>query len=480
MGGVNIKLISLRNIDIKAGEKFLFNIESLDINTGDRIGLIGANGSGKSTFIKNIRENLDKKGVWAYQDQEKFELRGDYKQESIWGVNHLNHDYDKYSGGEKMKTSLAYIFSIRADIYVFDEPTSQLDMEGFEKFISMVKNLDTYIIISHDRNILDLLTDKTLVIKEKKLLTFPGNYSNYLQWEITDTKRQWTEYENYINEKTRLEAAAEAKKRQAKKAVKKPKGKTSNEIKQIDFGSLGKSKGGKAKSLSSQARHIEKRIEQLEVKEKPENLPSMKIEYNLTNPPKNKIVIYSENLNFSYKDKEIFRATSFFFKREEKIALIGKNGCGKTTLLSLIYKKYKDIYTVPKLKIGYLTQEMNHLIKSKTVYDNLKSVSIQNETINRIILKRVGFDKNSLNKEVRVLSSGEKVKLCLAMFCVADINFLMLDEPTSFLDIDSIKIIEQLLIEYEGSILFVSHDQRFIDNVADKRWVIEDKKIREI
>ena len=123
---------------------------------------------------------------------------------------------------------------------------------------------------------------------------------------------------------------------------------------------------------------------------------------------------------------------------------------------------------------------MDNLNLEKSIYENLKSASIQSETINRIILRRIGFDAQRIDKKVKTLSSGEKIKLSLAMLCVSDINFLILDEPTNYLDIESVKVVEELLIEYEGSVLFTSHDIQFVENVATKKWIIEDFCIKEV
>jgi len=478
-----MKLLKCNDVDIKIKDKVLFHIDRLDIEQGEKIGLIGLNGSGKTTFINELEKltnkNIKRYGLWTFQNQyQKTQVCENLKYKSFWDIANLDTSFEKYSGGEKMRDALGHIFSSRADMYVFDEPTNNLDIEGVEKLKKMLKNSDSFILISHNRELLDELTNRTLVIYNNELIDFPDNYSKYKQWEAEDEKRQWREYKNYENEKKRLKEAAKGKRSQAKRSSKKPKGKSSSEIKQMNFGSLGKSVGGKEKALESQAKHIEKRIEQLEIKKKPKQIYNIRPEFYLTNPPKNHIVIQAQHLNLQFGNRILFDDLSFNLYRSEKVALIGRNGSGKSTLLSLIEKHDKAIYMVPKIKIGFLKQNMKHLNYEKTVYENLKSVSIQSETINRNILSRLGFDELALFKKTGILSGGEKIKLSLAMLCVSDVNMLILDEITNFLDIQSIEVVEKLIKEYEGSVLFVSHDTRFIDNIATEIWKIEDKTIK--
>lgn len=474
-----MKFISLNDIDIKAGDNFLFNIEKLSINTGDKIGIIGANGSGKTSFISFIDNYVHKRGIWHFQYQNKQEeLIGSSKEKSIWGVNKLYHDFKDFSGGEKMRAYLSYVFSHDADIYVFDEPTTNLDIESVKIFIETILQKDSYLIISHDRNLLNTVCNRIISVKDNKIYDYKGNYDEYLEWEESENNRKWSEYKNYISEKERLEKALENKKIQAVRSQRKPKNKSASEIRQITYGSVGKSIGGKVKSLNSQAKNIEKRIEKLDKKEKPKSEVKIKLQFDLTDPPENKVLIQSENLNFSYNDKEIFKDAAFSLYKDEKIALLGKNGSGKTTLLNLINSGYKDIYKVPKLKIGYLRQNLNNLDFDKTVIENIGYSSIQSEIINRVTLDRLGFSKNDIKKKTGVLSSGERVKLYLAVLSVSDINFLILDEPTNYLDINSVKAVEEFLKDYEGGILFVSHDDRFVRNLSTGVWTIENCKIK--
>ena len=172
----------------------------------------------------------------------------------------------------------------------------------------------------------------------------------------------------------------------------------------------------------------------------------------------------------------IFDDADFMIKNGSKVALVGDNGAGKTTLIELINKR-EGVYVVPGAKIGYARQNMSQIDMDKTVLENVRNVSIQSESIARIILARLLLTERDIQKKAGDLSGGERMKLSFAMLFVSDVNLLILDEPTNYLDIPSIEALERLLVEYEGTLVFVSHDRTFVENVATDKLIIKDGKI---
>ena len=163
-------------------------------------------------------------------------------------------------------------------------------------------------------------------------------------------------------------------------------------------------------------------------------------------------------------------------KNGSKVAILGGNGAGKTTLLELISKR-ENVYVVPGAKIGYARQNMSQIDLNKTVLENVRRVSIQTESLSRIILARLLLSERDMNKKAGDLSGGERMKLSFAMLFVSDVNLLILDEPTNYLDIPSVEALEKLLMEYEGTLVFTSHDKMFVDRIATDRLYIKDGKI---
>jgi len=230
----------------------------------------------------------------------------------------------------------------------------------------------------------------------------------------------------------------------------------------------------KQKKIHNSINSMLTRLNKLEVKEKPKDLPKIKLDFSLTMPPENRIVIAAENLSFSYGTKKIFDRVCFNIPNGSKTALWGENGTGKSTLLNLIYQNSSSsIRIVPKAKIGYFYQAFDNLEYDKTVLENVMRDSVQTQSVVRTILARLLFKTDDVFKKVECLSGGERIKVSFAKLFVSDANILLLDEPTNYLDIQSIEALENVLKDYEGTVLFVSHDSEFVNSVADRILVFE-------
>lgn len=479
-------LLCAENITMSFGTRDLFHINKLDIYEGDKIGLVGLNGSGKSTLLRLINGDItpDEGRIklnctptyFAQLLDEHNNNIADPKELSLFGVQELVIQ-DITSGGENTRLRLAELFSERGTLLLLDEPTSHLDEEGFEYFVQRLAAVDSFILVSHDRELLDRRCNIIIEIEAGEIQTYSGNYSSYCEQKKQAFERASFEYAQYTDEIKRLSLAYKKKKEQAKKAAKRPRSLSSSEAKAIEFSAPTRSPKGKAKSMERSAENIKKRIEHMDIKEKPRELPQMRPIFSLTDPPRNPIIIEAEQLSFSYPNgKEVFRNATFRLLRDSRTVLLGENGSGKTTLIRLILEG-ELVRIVPKAKIGYLKQDLSDLRPDKTVLENVTEISIQSTSIVRTVLARLLFTAGDIQKPVSVLSGGERVRLAFARILVSNANVLILDEPTNYLDIPSIEAVQALLSEFEGTMLFTSHDSAFVRAIATNAVVIRDKQI---
>ena len=480
-------LLRAENISISFGIRTLFEIKKLEIFEGDRIGLVGLNGSGKSTLLRLLMGELepDEGTVKVYGTLRYFaqlsncsHQNAENRELSLFGVQELE-GRDSVSGGESTRLRLAELFSKDGSLYLIDEPTSHLDAQGLQYLSCKLWEIDSFILVSHDRELLDQHCNTIIEIDNGEVKIYPGNYSDYCELKKQAFQRASFEYKQYTEEMERLQNIYREKKEKAKKVVKKPKNMSSSEAKARELGALGKSIDGKSKSLERSARNIKKRMEHLEVKEKPRETPKIRPIFALTDPPQNPIIMETEDLSFSYPDgTEIFRDAVFSLPRGSRTVLMGENGSGKTTLIRLILEGEK-IRVVPKAKIGYLQQNLTNLRQNDTVLESALENSVQPMYIVRTILARLLFTADDISKHVSILSGGERIRLAFARIFVSDANVLVLDEPTNYLDIPSVEAIQELLSEYEGTMLLVSHDHTFVKAIANRALVIRDKQIFE-
>ena len=479
-------LLCTENITMSFGTRDLFHIDKLEVYEGDKIGLVGLNGSGKSTLLRLINgDTIPDEGriklnctptYFVQLSDEHNNNIADPKELSLFGVQELVIQ-GSTSGGENTRLRLAELFSERGTLLLLDEPTSHLDEDGFEYLDQRLASIDSFILVSHDRELLDRRCNIILEIEDGEIRTYSGNYSSYCEQKKQAVERAFFEYEQYTDEIKRLSLAYKKKKEQAKKAAKRPHGLSSSEAKAIEFSAPTRSPKGKAKSMERSAENIKKRIEHMDVKKKPRELPQMRPIFRLTDPPRNPIIIEAEQLSFSYPNgKEVFRNATFRLLRDSRTVLLGENGSGKTTLIRLILEG-ELVRLVPKAKIGYLKQDLSDLRSDKTVLENVTETSIQSQSIVRTVLARLLFTADDIQKPVSVLSGGERVLLAFARILVSSANVLILDEPTNYLDIPSIEAVQSLLSEYEETMLFTSHDSTFVRAIATNAVVIRDKKI---
>jgi len=481
-GGDFLLLIEGNNIKKSFADRQILDIENLKIYSEDRIGIVGVNGVGKTTLINILCKRLEPDegyikiyGNYSYISQLEGpeNLRISDEMASKFNISHTWTD--NMSGGEKTRFKLAQALSENSPLVFADEPTSNIDIEGIELLErSFQEYKGALVLISHDRSFLDKLCNKIIELEDGKIKIYKGNYSDYIEQKAKEKERAQFEYEEYVKEKKRLQNIIIDTKQKVKSMKKTPKRMGNSEARLHKMGNQ------KAKAnLDKAARALEKRIEHLEVKEKPREEEIITLDIKESSKLHSKIVMEGKNISKSFGKKVIFNNAEFSIFNNSKVALLGPNGCGKSTLIKMIMNENDDkfIKVAKGAKIGYFSQDMSILNEDLTIIENVMEESIYDETFARILLAGLLIKREDIYKKVRVLSGGEKVKVSFAKMLLKDINLLILDEPTNYIDINSLEVVEKVLKDYKGTILFVSHDRRFIEALADTIMTIENYKI---
>ncbi|MEQ8197120.1 MAG: ABC-F type ribosomal protection protein CplR [Clostridiaceae bacterium] len=463
------------------GDRLILDIEKLEISEGDRIGLVGENGAGKTTLLKALTGRIQVEegkifltDSYSYVSQSENYTGGCAESK----IKKLFNAPDKYenslSGGEKVKLKVTRALNGNKSLIIADEPTSNLDSKSVKLLEDMLRSYKgALLIVSHDRKLLDALCNTIVEIHEGKISKYSGNYSKYVQLKNEERKRKEIEYENYIREKKRLESAISVKQGLRDSIRNAPRRMGNSEAR------LHKMGGQKAKkNIDSNIKAISKRIEQLEVKEKPKTIRETKIKIQENLQLASKYPIEAKDLNLFAGDKLLLKEAEFKIRRGEKAALIGDNGCGKSTLLKeILSRNNKNIKVADKAVIGYFDQSQDVLEDEKTILENIKGSCSYDDSFIRINLNGFGFNGDDVFKKVNILSGGERVKVTLCKILISDNNVLILDEPTNYLDIKSMKALEDALINTDKTVLVVSHDREFTSNVCGHIIEIQNKTI---
>lgn len=524
--------LSLNKVVKSFGFKRVLDEFDLELKTGERVALIGPNGSGKTTIFKMItgEESLTsgmisvRKGATLgmlsqipkiYSDdvtvldvlksgkqqvydiekrlrdiesklstttpdkldsilktygelQELFENIGGYLLEADLSKvcngfkiseEMLTRKYNTLSGGEKTIVNFATLILSEPSILLLDEPTNHLDIDTLEWLEEYLANYKGSILISsHDRYFLDRVTNKTILIDRGNSETFFGNYSYYL---VENERRIMAEFAEFKDQQKQIAAM--------KASIKKLQ----------EFGRLA-SPGGE--SFFKRAASIQKRLDNLELLDKPEEKKDLPLDFQIEGRS-GKDVLKIEELSAIIGDKVLFDGANLYIKFGEKACLMGKNGSGKSTLIKMILgigdgeQLDGEIKIGSNVKIGYLPQEIKFDDENATILDTARKFYSGDETHLRASLAKFLFYSDNVFKRVGSLSGGEKVRLKLFELIQKKANFLILDEPTNHIDIDTREMLEEALNEYNGTILFISHDRYFIDKVSQTTFEIEDEKI---
>ena len=521
-------MIHINNLSVSFSGEYLFKDISFRLAAGDRIGLVGKNGAGKSTMLKIISGKMQKdtgevakeKGIrigflkqdidfeegrtvieeahQAFYEIKKLEAelevinqdlvdRTDYESDSyhqlmvdltekqtqyeflggynykgsaervLKGLGFLESDFDKltdtFSGGWRMRIELAKLLLQNNDILLLDEPTNHLDIESIIWLESFLTNYaGCVVIVSHDKMFLDEVTNRTIEISLGRIYDYPKNYSDFkvlreelMEQQLSAQKNQQKEIE------------------QTEKLIEKFRAKAT-----------------KASMAQSLIKKLDK-IDRIEVDQ--EDNASMNIKFPISVNP-GKVIVEAENVSKTYGDKKVLNDFNFMIERGTKLAFVGQNGQGKTTLAKIIIGEIKhqgNLKLGHNVQIGYFAQnQAEYLDGNKTVLDTM--IDAANETNRskvRDILGSFLFRGDEVEKYVKVLSGGERNRLALAKMLLSPFNVLVMDEPTNHLDIQSKNVLKNALNNFEGTLILVSHDRDFLQGLADRVFEFRNHELKE-
>ena len=521
-------MLNVHNLSVSFQGEYLFEEVAFMLNAGDRVGLIGKNGAGKSTMLKLLSRELkpDSGTIAADKDvrigflkqdidfvkgrtileeayqafgeiktleqklddiHHQIETRTDYESESyhnlldmlsdythrfdliggylyqgetekvLLGLGFQRSDFDKltdsFSGGWRMRIELAKLLLQKNDILLLDEPTNHLDIESI---IWLEQFLTTYsgavVIVSHDKMFLDNVTNRTIEISVGKIYDYPKPYSKFLELRQEIREQQLASQKNQ-----------EKKIQQTEKLIEKFRAKAS-----------------KASMAQSLIKKLDK-IDRIEVDE--EDNAVMNVRFPVSVTP-GKVVLEIDDVSKSYGEKEVLSHVSLLVERGSKIAFVGQNGQGKTTLAKMIIGETDYQGTIKlghNVQLGYFAQnQADYLDGELTVLDTMYHAADDTNRMKiRDILGSFLFRGDEVDKKVKVLSGGERNRLALAKMLLSDFNVLVMDEPTNHLDIKSKNVLKKALQQFEGTLIIVSHDRDFLQGLTDKVYEFKNKNIKE-
>lgn len=472
-------MILAKNISYAYARLAIYNDSSFSILKGEKVALVGPNGAGKSTLFKLLMKEdqitdgtLQVIGKVGYVPQEikhdpilesaidiQSYIDPDFKKQtyelmimlSSLEVNaELEHTPRKLSGGQRTKLALLRAIIEEPDILLLDEPTNFLDAEGKRWIMEFLSDYPkTLIVISHDISLLDRYIEKVIAINptSKKIEEYKGNYSKYVKLKGNNDETLKKRFENDQKEITRM-----------KKSL-------------LKMARMSSEKGARARA------NVQTRITRMT-----ESLPELPreiahIKFNLPEPiHTSEIPISARSISKSYGDDVILSDVSLSIRRGERIALYGPNGAGKSTLIKILMERIQpdtgEIIKDEKLHIGYYSQEFESFDFSKTILETVEETCTLPLTQIRPILAKFNFLRERIYQTVGTLSGGEKTRLSIALLMLQSYNLLILDEPTTYLDVQSQKIILEALKSYKGAMLFVSHTEEFVEGLAPSRILL--------
>ena len=414
---------------------------SFHLEDKEKAAIVGVNGSGKTTLLRCILgiEEADE-GSIAFSKEKKM----DYLAQQHADIETENEDYDTLSGGQKTRKRLEEILQEKPDLLILDEPTNHLDIGSIQWLEKVLKRYDgAVLLVSHDRYFLDRIVTKVIDLERGKVRMYQGNYSAYAEKKRQLREAEWKAFQNQQAEIKHQEAVIE-------------------KLKQFN----------REKSIK-RAESREKMLGKVERLEKPEELENeMKLLFSPRESSGNDVLMAKE-LGKSYDGKRLFSHGTFSLQKGEHVALIGDNGTGKTTLLKilngLVQADEGEFRLGSKVKIAYYDQEHAVLNMEKTLFDEIQdSYPDMNNTKVRNVLAAFLFTGDDVYNRIQDLSGGEQGRVSLAKLMLSDANFLILDEPTNHLDIQGKEVLEEAIRNYEGTVLYVSHDRYFINKTATR------------
>lgn len=476
----------------------VFENVSFNIDTDWKLGLIGRNGKGKTTFLKLLLGKYEYQGTisknvefdyfpFKVKDKERMAIEivqeitpNSEDWEIIKELNLLNTDpeilyrnFNILSGGEQIKLLLISLFLKRNNFLLIDEPTNHLDIETRDNLVEYLNKKNGFILVSHDRNFLDKVVDHIISINNTNIEIQKGNFSSWQENKEAQDNFELTQNEKLQKDIKRLNIASRNTANWSDK-IEKTKYNTTNSGVSVDRGYIGHQSAKMMKKAKVMEKRIEKSIEEKGALLKNiDRNDALKIIPQLSQ--KNPLII-AKDFQIKYDDKPIFNKTSFDIKNGDRIAIIGKNGIGKSSILKLIMGKELqydgEIKVAKALKISYVSQTTEDL------NGNLKEFVMDNkveESIFKAMLSKMGVSNAEFDKNIQDMSEGQKKKILIAKSISEQANIYIWDEPLNYIDILTRIQIEEAILKYEPTMIFVEHDEKFIENVATKIIKLENK-----
>ena len=469
----------------------VFENVSFNIDTDWKLGLIGRNGKGKTTFLKLLLGEYEYKGTISKSvefDYFPFEVKNKEKMaieivndiapnvedwEIIKELNLLNTDpeilyrnFNVLSEGEQVKILLISLFLKGNNFLLIDEPTNHLDSETRENLVEYLEKKKGFILVSHDRNFLDKVVDHIISINNTSIDIQKGNFSSWQENKDRQDNFELMQNEKLKKDINRLEIAARNTANWSEQ-IEKSKYNTTNSGSKIDRGYVGHQSAKMMKKSKVMEKRIEKEIEQksglLNNIDRNDSLKIIPLE-----SKKNPLII-ADDLQIIYDEKTIFNKVSFEIKNGDRVAITGRNGIGKSSILKLIMGKEiqhaGNLKVANNLIISYVSQSTENL------KGTLKEFAIQNkidESIFKSMLSKMGFSKLEFDKDISQMSEGQKKKVLIAKSITESANIYIWDEPLNYIDILTRIQIEEAILKYKPTIIFVEHDETFVKKVATK------------
>ena len=494
-----MSLISVNNLTFCYDGSYnnIFEDVSFNIDTDWKLGLIGRNGKGKTTFLKLLQGKYKYKGTISKNvdvDYFPFEVTNKDRMsieivneiapnvedwEIMKELNLLNADteilyrnFNLLSGGEQVKILLTSLFLKGNNFLLIDEPTNHLDIETRNNLVSYLEKKKGFILVSHDRNFLDKVVNHIIAINNSNIEIQQGNFSSWKENKDRQDNFEIMQNERLQKDINRLEIASKNVAKWSNEAEKGKSKKYNNSAPFIDKGYV----GHKASKMMKSSKVMEQRIDRA-IDEKTNLLRNVDRNDKLKLIPltsnKNPLVLIN-NLQVKYNDITIFNPISFEVNNGDRVAIIGKNGVGKSSILKLILGEkiqYNGEFKVANdLKISYVSQNTDYL------KENLKSFAQENkidESIFKAMLVKMGLSKNDFDTNIQDMSEGQKKKVLIAKSISEQANIYIWDEPLNYIDILTREQIEDTILNYNPTIIFVEHDERFIEKIATKIINIE-------
>lgn len=455
---LDLTILTLKHIKCEIAGSALFESEKLTIEKGDVIGLIGKNGAGKTCLLKSLANQFQ--GVSAEKigtPSVKF--------------NELElTDIMEKSGGELAISNFLASLREPADLFLLDEPTTYLDEKNFLKVVHWIKRSPAaFCIASHDRRFLKEVATKIWVIEQGKIKEYSCSFSEYLQEREYEISQYQTDIKKYQKEKKRIKETLQTMKQKKAQKNGKPKKMSASDYRVVGVKTQ---MNVKQKKLQKSIRQQENKLDSLQKPEKIEEQFDITFLSTFSVLPKRQLLIPAHEAKI--EQKTLWKIPAMTLQSGEKLGIRGKNGAGKTTYLGYILSILPKYY-----RVGYFKQnQLNFEDEEVSVYHFIleKADERLEESQIRTLLALLDFKGEKVFRQIKQLSKGERVKVSLLSLLVSDLDILLLDELTNYLDMKTLEAVENVLMSYPGILIFVSHDDYFIKNLADKVLNIDDMK----